>query len=212
MTHSIPLSANIGEDKRCERRDAAANRARIEQVAEALFVRDGVAAVTMADIAKAAGVGKGTLYRRFANKADLCLALMDSQMKAFQDTMLARMRQMMVEEVAYVEQLKHFLTALVHFTDTHAPLLAVVQREQLSADDTLERPHFWQFMTVNALLRSAAAAGELRPDLDLTYLSEALLAPLNTSLFLFQRSVRGFSLDRIAEGLNQLVDGLHATA
>lgn len=74
----------------------------------------------------------------------------------------------------------------------------------------LNLPHFWQFMTVSALLRAAARNGELAPDLDIDYTGEALLAPLQIDIFRFQRAGRGYSLPRIAAGLRGLV-GLLAT-
>ncbi|WP_173008585.1 TetR/AcrR family transcriptional regulator [Mycolicibacterium sp. P1-18] len=49
------------------RRDAAANRERLVAAAEAVFAEHGPNA-TLDDVAKAAGVGPATLYRRFANK------------------------------------------------------------------------------------------------------------------------------------------------
>ena len=82
------------DERKSERRDAAENREHILRIAESLFAEQGVASVNMADIAKAAGVGKGTLYRRFANKGELCLALMDDQFREFQDIMLDRFRQL----------------------------------------------------------------------------------------------------------------------
>jgi AcrR family transcriptional regulator len=49
------------------RRDAAINRERLVEAAEAVFAARGPAA-TLDDVAKAADVGPATLYRRFANK------------------------------------------------------------------------------------------------------------------------------------------------
>jgi len=49
------------------RRDAAANRERLITAAEAVFAEHGPEA-TLDDVARAAGVGPATLYRRFANK------------------------------------------------------------------------------------------------------------------------------------------------
>src|SRR5690349_3705762 len=60
--------------RRALRRDAQANRERILAVAAELISRDG-AAVPMADIANAAGVGIGTLYRSFADRDALMTAL-----------------------------------------------------------------------------------------------------------------------------------------
>lgn len=202
----VPEDGGVG---RGERADAAANRRLILQTADALFARRGVANVNMADIAQAAGVGKGTLYRRFSNKAELCLALMDTQLADFQNAMLGRMRQMAANGQGNVEMLDQFLDALVHFTENHTPLLCEVQSAGLLATELrLQMPHFWQYMTVDGLLKAAIQAGEIRPDLDVDYLADALLAPLRADMFRFQRTVRGFSLERISDGLRSLVQGL----
>lgn len=216
MDESISLGIiEEGEPaNRLRRADAIANRERILKTAETLFARHGVAAVNMAEIAQEAGVGKGTLYRRFANKAELCLALMDTQMSAFQNRMLEEMRQLTAENVPRLAQLDHFLDALVHFTDAHAPLLCEVQREGLLQQEgsDLQRPHFWQYMTISGLLQAAEAGGELPPRLDIDYLADAILAPLNANIFRFQREARGFSLARISAGLRSLVNGLRHSA
>jgi AcrR family transcriptional regulator len=197
--------------ERHERADAAANRVLILRTAERLFAERGVANVCMAEIAEAAGVGKGTLYRRFASKAELCLSLMDRQLSAFQSDSLARFRRQTAGGVPYLAQLADFLEGLVGFTDVHSPLLSEVERGGLlRTEQPLNLPHFWQFMTVSALLRSAARRGELVADLDLDYVGEALLAPLQIDLFRYQRDARGYTIERIGDGLRRLVGLLAA--
>jgi AcrR family transcriptional regulator len=197
--------------ERHERADAAANRVLILHTAERLFAERGVANVCMAEIAEAAGVGKGTLYRRFASKAELCLSLMDRQLSEFQAESLARFRRQTAGGVPYLTQLADFLEALVGFTDVHSPLLSEVERGGLlRTEQPLNLPHFWQFMTVSALLRSAARRGELVADLDLDYVGEALLAPLQIDLFRYQRDARGYTIERIGDGLRRLVGLLAA--
>ncbi len=208
---SIPLGSisESGSEERHERRDAAANRELLLQTAEVLFAQHGVENVSMADIAQAAGVGKGTLYRRFANKGELCLALMDAQLSDFQEAMLARMRQMVVDGESSMAQLDMFLDALVHFTAVHQPLLCEVQREGLFGNSThLSLPHFWQHMTVSGLLQTAVLRQEISAELDIAYIADALLAPLKVDLFRFQREVRGFSVERISAGLRSLAASL----
>lgn len=198
-----------GQPAHEERADAAANRRLILQTAEALFADRGVAAVSMADIAAEAHVGKGTLYRRFNNKAELCLALMDQQMKNFQEERLARLRQTAAENWTAMSQLDEFLNALVYFTDVHLPLLCEVQHAGLlDQPGNLQMPHFWLHTTISVLLNAAVRAGEVPDDLDLEYVADALLAPLRADLFRFQREVRGYSLERISEGLCSIADAL----
>jgi len=60
------------------RKDAAANRDRILCAAAAVFADGGLGA-TMDDIAARAGLGVGTLYRRFQSKADLVNALFEER-------------------------------------------------------------------------------------------------------------------------------------
>ncbi|NUR28122.1 MAG: helix-turn-helix transcriptional regulator [Catenulispora sp.] len=80
--------ASRGEEKPKERADAARNRARILAAAEALFAQGDPAAVTMDDIAKAAGVGRGTLYRRYPDRASIAQALLDEHEREIQERIL----------------------------------------------------------------------------------------------------------------------------
>lgn len=79
---------HLFEAPRAERADAARNRTRILAAAEALFAERGVDAVSMDDVAAAAGVGKGTLYRRFGDKAGLGVAILDARERHLQDAIL----------------------------------------------------------------------------------------------------------------------------
>jgi len=77
----------FGEPPR-ERADAARNRSLLLAAAEGLFAERGIDHVSMDDIARAAGVGKGTLYRRFGDKSGLGIAILDDRERDLQDAIL----------------------------------------------------------------------------------------------------------------------------
>jgi AcrR family transcriptional regulator len=87
LSLSLPELPLIGD--RPERGDAAANRARILCAARRLFAEHGVAGVSMNAVAHEAGVGKGTIFRRFGNRAGLTHALLDDYMRGLQDAIIS---------------------------------------------------------------------------------------------------------------------------
>jgi AcrR family transcriptional regulator len=66
----------LGQDVR-ERSDAARNRQALLEAAQRLVASCGVDGVTMDAVAASAGVGKGTVFRRFGSRAGLMAALVD---------------------------------------------------------------------------------------------------------------------------------------
>ncbi|MFB9963834.1 TetR/AcrR family transcriptional regulator [Sinosporangium siamense] len=70
------MSAPGGERRGKLRRDAELNRRKIIAAAREVFREQGVRA-TLDDVAEHAGVGVGTVYRRFANKEELVDALFE---------------------------------------------------------------------------------------------------------------------------------------
>jgi AcrR family transcriptional regulator len=188
-----------------ERKDAARNRRVILSTARTLFGERGVTCVTMEEVARAAGVGKGTLYRRFPNKGLLCQALLDEPSRRLQAEALELLREPCFGPS---EKLRMFLGRLVAFTDENLDLLyggqeALLGTERLAQYDS--PAYGWMRGTVLGLLRLAAGAGELRGGADPEYLADALLAPLNVDVFYHQRRVRGISAARISAGLGSLV-------
>ncbi|MFB0619345.1 TetR/AcrR family transcriptional regulator [Streptomyces sp. AGS-58] len=68
--------------ERKSRKDAVRNREAVLAAADALFARcDSPEDVTMADIAAAAGVGKGTLFRAFGDRTGLLRALYEARLE-----------------------------------------------------------------------------------------------------------------------------------
>jgi AcrR family transcriptional regulator len=78
LTPSTPL----------ERGDAARNRLLLLDAARRLIAERGADAVSMDDIAAAAGVGKGTVFRRFGSRPGLMMVLLDEDERASQEAFL----------------------------------------------------------------------------------------------------------------------------
>lgn len=72
-----------------ERSDAARNRERLLVAARELIEQGGAAALTMDRLAEHAGVGKGTVFRRFGSRAGLMLALLNDSEASFQARFLS---------------------------------------------------------------------------------------------------------------------------
>jgi AcrR family transcriptional regulator len=68
-----------------ERSDAARNRERLLKAARELIGQCGAEGLTMDRLAEQAGVGKGTIFRRFGSRAGLMLTLLSESEAAFQE-------------------------------------------------------------------------------------------------------------------------------
>lgn len=200
----IPAS----EEARAERSDASENRARILAAAEALFAEFGVAAVNMVDIARKAGVGQGTLYRRYANKSELCLALLDTQLRDFQDHTLAQLRTMGAAKEPALRQLAWFIEAWIYFQERHSVLLCAASQDsqEVALDNHPHSPPLlWQRRTVHGLLQLAAQRGEVAHAVDIPFTADALLALLQPDILRAQQQFGGHTSARIVTGIQRLV-------
>ncbi len=184
------------------RRDAELNRERIVAAAHDVFAESGFEA-SMERVAHRAGVGVGTLYRRFPNKEGLAIAIME---------MVSGRTRQLVDEVlrtaSPAEGIFEFLRQCVAMPSSLRALVARSPRlaeAHLAMVETLEAP-------VTTLIEDAQAAGSLRADVTFGDIALILL------------SVRGVE-DRWDAGevdaklgrqqgerhLQLLIDGLRAT-
>ncbi len=136
-------------------------------------------------LAVAACVGVDTVYRRFGGRAGLAYALLDETERQFQAAYVAGPPPL-GPGAPPIARIRAFLHASVDRLDTEADLLAMGEtsaptaRQQTGAYRT-DRAH------LVGLLTTAGMTG------DLSYLAEALLAPLAAGLFLHQRRARPFT-------------------
>jgi len=72
-----------------ERADAARNRAQLLATARQMLAERGADKLTMDGLAEQAGLGKGTVFRRFGSRAGIFHALLDDDERAFQEQVLA---------------------------------------------------------------------------------------------------------------------------
>lgn len=85
----VPLLPGPLSGPPAERRDAARNRERLLDAARELIADCGTEALTMDRLAERAGVGKGTVFRRFGSRAGLMLTLLSESQAAFQARFMA---------------------------------------------------------------------------------------------------------------------------
>jgi AcrR family transcriptional regulator len=187
----------MSDERPRERADAARNRRAILEATATLLAEHGADALTMDRVAAAAGVGKGTIFHRFGNRAGLLhemiaestFALMDAvrsgpppvgpgapageRLVAFFDAFVRLMTDNIEVTVAYMAGPPHPQAAEIHgFWDTH----------------------------IIALLREA------RPDLDAEVVGRMLLAALGGALV--PELARAGETERLLAAVRELVESV----
>ncbi|KFZ79410.1 transcriptional regulator [Amycolatopsis sp. MJM2582] len=176
-----------------ERSDAARNRAKILEAAEGLFAARPAADITMEDIAKAAGVGRATLYRRYPDRSAIAVALLDEHERELQERLLTGPPPL-GPGAPPAERLAAFYAAMIGLLARHAHL--VLGTEVGHSRFTIGPYRLWR-THVRHLAEQAGA-----PDPDV--LADVLLAPLAVEVFLHQTGELGLSVERITDTLAEL--------
>jgi AcrR family transcriptional regulator len=191
----LPLTERPAE--LTERADAADNRRRILAAAAELFAKRDPEHVSMQDVAGAAGVGMGTMYRRFGDRAGLTFALLSERHRAFQEELL-RGEPALGPGAPPRERLHAFGRGYLKLLDDDAPLVAAAASAHLP---TQGGPNAAYRMHLTLLLRAAA------PGIDAEYAADTLFAAFDPRLHLHLRHERDFTLKRIQDGWCALLDG-----
>jgi AcrR family transcriptional regulator len=192
---STRVELPVLDDDAHERADAARNRERILCSAARLFSERGVDCVSMDDVAEAAGVGKGTVFRRFGSRAALALAVLSEQEREFQEEIIRGLPPLGPGSPP-VRRLIAFGEGVLDHLERYSPLVAAAEVGGARFESA---PYGFYRMHVMLLLREAD------PTCDAELLSEMLLASLAADLFVYLRHARSLPLQRLKASWRELV-------
>src|SRR6185503_15095738 len=116
--------------KRRERSDARENRQQLLAVAKQLFNTQGIDSTSMHEVGRTAGVGQATLYRHFADKGEICHALIKEDLTAFQERVGALIGGAATSPLARLDTL---LVEKNRLTESHLPLFAAIDEATTAA-------------------------------------------------------------------------------
>ena len=144
------------------RADAVRNRTAILEAARQLVSEQG-AEVAMGEIARAAGVAVGTLYRHFPNKADLLAAVVNEYVEALADAAQGAWERVEEGRSDAAQELLDFLErALEMIARSHA---AKSVARALGAEVEYTEPETRATEALGRLIEQGRASGRLRADL-----------------------------------------------
>lgn len=201
-TPTVPVLPML-DDSQTIRADAVRNRLAILEAAQRLLSAHGVDGLTMDAIACEAGVGKGTLFRRFGDRSALLHALLDESERALQEGVL-RGPPPLGPGAPPAERLAAFGEALLDLLEEHGDVIALAEAGLPGL--RLRSPvHLARRVHIVAVLSDAEGV-------DADYVADALLGTLSADLVLHQRRVAGRSLDELKAGWRRLVGAVLAPA
>jgi len=163
MTHQPAI------EKRKPRADAIRNRERVLEAAKAVFSQGGPEA-SLEAVARRAGVGIGTLYRHFPTREALYEAVYRREVEQ-----LVELAKNLETKIAPVEALRRWLRAGVEFMATKKGMAAALAMAAHASSELVAYSLDRLTRAVGELLQRAAAAGEIRADIDPEDLLRALV-------------------------------------
>jgi len=162
---------------RAERADAARNRRLLLVTAREIIAGQGAGQLTMDGLAERAGLGKGTVFRRFGTRAGIFQALLDDDERDFQKQVLAGPPPL-GPGAPPLDRLIAYGRARIDFLIGHREIAraALDGRERIPAGSQtpMSREH------IRFLLREMSLGADPKTDLDVlaTQLTAALDGPL----------------------------------
>jgi AcrR family transcriptional regulator len=170
-----------------ERGDAARNRRLLLEAARTLMAQRSPEDVTTEDIAAAAGVGKGTLFRRFGSRAGLMIQLLDEDEREMQQAFMFGPPPL-GPGAPPLDRLLSFGRQRLCFVAAHRAVLVEANRDpgrHYNAAYAVLHTH------VRMLLQAAGSTGDLDAQAD------SLLALLDAGYVAFQCADRGQTLEEL---------------
>jgi AcrR family transcriptional regulator len=181
-----------------ERADAAANRLRIVEAARRVLAERGAEGTSIDAVASEAGVGKGTVFRRFGDRSGLFQALSDEHLRSFQDAFIAGPPPL-GPGAPPRERLAAFLDGLLDLYDSHLELTLALEKDRWRAP-------IEGYLTLSMHLEFLLE--QISPKLDAPITAQLLLNALNVNLISYLRRDRGASLKTIKAAVRPLIAGL----
>jgi AcrR family transcriptional regulator len=165
------MISDVDTETRPLRADAERNRKRLLDAAAAVFAERGLEAST-AEIARRAGVGQGTVFRRFPTKDDLVAAIVVDRLHEITDTARALLADPPPDGavLAFMAQL-----ASIHVRDRG--LIEAVNGTRALADPAVHDAHGDLIDVLEDVVKTDREAGLVREDLgafDVMALSKAV--------------------------------------
>lgn len=197
VRRTAPGTAGAPPARVRQREDAIRNHAQILAAAEQLFTEREPRSVTMDQIAKAAGVGRATLYRRFPDPPAVAAALLAEHERILQGR-LAFGPPPLGPGAPPAQRLAAFYAAVLDHLERHLPLTLGIRPGPARFSAAAYR--HWRAHVRSLLVEAGAPDPEVSVD--------ALLSPLAPEVYQFQRHTLGFPPERIAETLGRLARGI----
>jgi AcrR family transcriptional regulator len=194
-------SLRLSDAEPAERGDAAHNRQLLLDTARRMIAERGAGAVTTDDIARAAGVGKGTVFRRFGSRAGLMTALLDEDERVSQQAFLFGPPPL-GPGAPPLQRLIAFGRTRIRFAHDHHGLLSAAARDphtRYNAPMMVLRRH------IHVLLADADSTG------DLDVQADALLALLDADYIEHRMAEPGQSVERLGDAWADLARKLCGT-
>lgn len=150
------------------RADAARNRDRLIDAATRMFTDHGVE-VSLEDIARAAGVGIGTLYRHFPSRCDLVLAVYGTQVDALDER-----SRLLPTQLPPGDALHEWMRGFVDYYAAKMGMVNLLRSMMQGQPETFERARAVMRESAERVLAPAVAAGVIRADATAPELVRAL--------------------------------------
>jgi len=185
-------------------------RRRILEAARKLMDRHGFESVNMYQIAQEAGIGQGTLYRRYEHPGEIYSELLQASMEQTIDGLVADFGSAR-PGTASLDQLYACIARVIHYIDENTELLNAISCMFAGKKDYLpyKRPLMLKLRELFYQLFERAVQEEGARGVDITLTTHFLLSALMPDQYRHHRDAAGYSKEQYLAGIHRLfIEGL----